>query len=98
MTTQYDSYNKKFITVEITGPTYAQKIKGDGYFIIINPDSDFVSFSKSKKDTCLGDITLNVIPNYTNQQFADDYGDRRTGMGITVRQYMQRNCKMRHIK
>jgi hypothetical protein len=94
MTTQYDFHNKKFITVNITGPTFAQKIIGDGYFLIINPDSKHISFSKIKHDVCLGDITADIIPDYTNQQFADEYGDRLTGMGLTVRQYMQQNCRM----
>ena len=47
LSTQFDSHNQKQITVNITGPSYEQKIDGDGVFIIINPDSKFVSFSKS---------------------------------------------------
>lgn len=94
MTTLFDRHNKKQITVEIVGPSYEQKIVGEGYFIIINPDSKFVSFSKSKKDVCLGDVTKDIIPNYTNQQFADEYGDRRTGLGKSVREFMQQECRM----
>lgn len=92
--TTFDAHNKEQITTELTGPSYDQKIIGEGYFILINPDSKYVSFSKSKHDICLGDVTKNIIPDYTNQQFADEYGDRLTGMGKTVKQFMQQNCRM----
>jgi len=93
-TTQFDAHNKKHLTVELVGPSYELKIKGEGVFIIINPHGKFVSFSKSCHDACLGDVTEKVIHEYTNQQYADEYGDRMTGLGMTVRQYMQINCRM----
>lgn len=95
--TQFDAHNKRSITVEIVGPSYAQRIEGDGYFIIVNPNSKHVSFSKAKHDVCLGDVTENIIPNYTNQQYADDYGSRLTGIGLTVKEFMQKNCRMNII-
>lgn len=97
-TSQFDAHNNQPITVEIVGPSYEQKIIGEGYFIIINPDSKHVSFSKSHHDICFGDVTKEIIPDYTNQQFATEYGDRLTGYeGMTVKEYMQQNCRMRHI-
>ena len=92
--TLFDTHNKKQITVNVIGPSYDQTIVGDGYFIIINPDSKHVSFSKSRKDVCLGDVTADIIPDYTNQQYADEYGDRYTGMGLTVKEFMTKNCRM----
>lgn len=93
-TSQFDAHNQQRINVNITGPTFAQKIEGKGYFIIVNPDSNFVSFSKSRHDICLGDVTADIIHEYTNQQYANEYGSRLTGMGLTVREYMQKNCRM----
>lgn len=90
----YDAHNKESITVDIEGPSYAQRIKGDGFFILVNPGSKYASFSKHKQGVCFGDITKNIIPDYTNQQFADEYGDRLTGLGLTVKEYMQNNCRM----
>lgn len=46
------------------------------YYIIVNPNSKHVSFCNEKKDICFGDTVPNIIPNYTNQQYANDYGDR----------------------
>jgi len=46
------------------------------YFIIVNPDSEFVSFSETNHDICFGDQVPEIIPNYTNKQYADAYGDR----------------------
>lgn len=92
--TQFDAHNNKSITVEIEGPDYNQVIKGEGYFIIVEPGSPQVSFSKARKNICFGDVTQDIIPDYTNQQYADEYGDRLTGSGMTVREYMQQNCRM----
>lgn len=93
-TTTYDAHNGKSITVDVREGTEGQVIYGDGWFIIINPNSKYVSFSKQKHDVCFGDVTLNIIKEYTNQQFADEYGSRLTGLGMTVKEFMQRNCRM----
>ena len=96
--TQFDAKTGEQFTTEIEGPSYAQKIVGEGYFILINPDSKHVSFCKQRRDICFGDIVSDIIPNYTNQQYCDDYGDKMTGYNnMTVRQYMQVNCRMREI-
>lgn len=92
---QYDAKTKSSFTVQIDGPSYAQVIKGQGYFIIPNPQSKFVSFSKANKDTCLGDIVSDIIPEYTNEQYANDYGDRHLGTGKTVREYMRDNLRIK---
>lgn len=98
LTTTFDAHNNQPITVDIVGPSFAQKIVGEGYFIIINPDSRYATFSKSKYNVCMGDVTKNIIPNYTNQQYADEYGDRLTGyLGMTVKEYMQKNCRMKIV-
>lgn len=97
MQNQFDAHNNKRMDITIEGPSFAQLITGNGYFIIVNPDSKHVSFSKSRHDICFGDITENIIPDYTNQQYATEYGDRLTGMGVTVKEYMQRNCRMHDI-
>jgi hypothetical protein len=91
---QFDAHNNRQVTFEINGPSYNQVISGDGYFIIVNPNSKYVSFSKGRKDVCFGDVTTNIIPDYTNQQYADEYGSRLTGMGKTVKEYMQQECRM----
>lgn len=91
---QFDAHNKESITVEVVGPSYQQRIDGQGYFIIANPDSKFVCFSKVRHDLCFGDVTKDVIPEYTNQQYADEYGHRLTGMGSTMKEYLQRQCRM----
>ncbi len=93
-TTLFDAHNQKQITVNIVGPSYQQYISGPGYFIIVQPDSKFVSFSKSRHDICFGDVTEEIIHEYTNQQFADEYGDRLTGIGLTLKEYMRKNCRM----
>ena len=93
-TTQFDAKTHNFFTTQITNFSHSNRIVGDGYFVIINPHSEYVSFSKSNQDICLGDIVSDIIPNYTNQQYADDYGDKFTGLGLTVREYMQKNCRM----
>lgn len=93
-TSQFDSKTGNFFTAEITGPSYEQKIIGNGYFVIVEPHSKHVSFSKHRHDICFGDIVSDIIPNYTNQQYANDYGDKLTGTGLTVREYMQKNCRM----
>jgi hypothetical protein len=93
--TKLDCHNKGQITVEITGPSYNQRIAGAGYFIIINPQSEHVSFSKSNHDTCVDNLTADIIPGYTNQQFADEYGNEFVAeLGITVKEYMSRNLRM----
>lgn len=93
--TQFDAHNNEPITVEVVGPSYAQRIEGEGYFILINPDSPHVSFSKGRHNICFGDVTKNIIPNYTNQQFANEYGSRMTGYNnMTIKEYMQINCRM----
>lgn len=94
-TTQFDAKTGTQFTATITGPSYEQKIVGEGYFIIPNPDSKYVSHSKHRKDTCLGDIVSDIIPNYTNEQYCKDYGDRLTGMGVTVREYMANNLRLK---
>lgn len=93
--TSFDAHNGQSITVDIDGPDYSQRIDGDGWFIIIEPNSKFVSFSKHRHDVCFGDVTKAIIPDYTNQQFANEYGDRLTGYnGMTVKEYMVKNCRM----
>lgn len=92
--TQFDTLTKSQFTAEVVGPSFDQKITGRGYFIIVNPNSKYVSFSKNHTDICFGDIASDIIPNYTNQQYAEDYGDRQIGTGNTVREYMQQNCGM----
>ena len=85
------------------------------YFIIVNPDSKFVSFTNSKHDICFGHTSNDVIKEYTNQQYADDFGHeiinvpyntekdlykmpRYDGIKkMTVKEYMQQNCRMRDI-
>lgn len=94
---QFDAHNKESITVEIAGPFYNQVIKGEGYFIIPNPQSKHVSFCKGRKDTCLGDVTKNIIPDYTNQQYADEYGSRLTGIGVTVKEHMMKVGRYRIV-
>lgn len=97
-TTQFDAKTGELFTVEIEGPSYAQRIVSDGYFIIVNPHSKFVFFSKKRYDICFGDIVSDIIPEYTNQQYANDYGDKMTGYNnMTVREYMQKNCRMNVI-
>jgi len=91
--TFFDAHNQQQITVELTCHGYKPVIMGSGYFIIPNPGSKYVSFSKAAHDSCIGDITAEVIPDYTNQQYADEYGDRVTGMNLTVREYMRRLCR-----
>ena len=95
--TQFDAKTGGSFTVEISGPSYSQKIEGVGYFVIVNPNSKHVSFSKSRHDICFGDIVSDIIPDYTNQQYANDYGSRITGMGKTVKEYIQQECRMRDI-
>ena len=97
-TTQVDAKTGTQFTTEITNLTHSNRILGDGYFVIVNPHSNRVSFSKSYHDICFGDIVSDIIPNYTNQQYANDYGNRLTGMGLTVKEYMQQNCRMRDIQ
>lgn len=75
-TSQFDARTGQFFTAEIEGPSYAQRIVGAGYFILINPDSKHVSFSKTCHDICMGDIVSDIIPNYTNEQYMNDYGSR----------------------
>jgi len=85
------------------------------YFIIVNPDSKFVSFGNSKHDICFGHTSNDVIKEYTNQQYANDFGHeiinvpfntetdlykmpRYNGIKkMTVKEYMQQNCRMRDI-
>lgn len=98
-TAQYDVITNKFFTTEINhngiiGNEYGWHITGEGFYVIPNPHSKYVSFSKNHQDTCLGDIVSDIIPNYTNQQYADDYGDRITGLGKNVREFLQQNCRM----
>lgn len=93
-TSQFDAATGGTFTAEIDGPSFSQRIIGDGFFIIVNPNSKHVSFSKSRHDICFGDIVSAIIPEYTNQQFADDYGDRMLAGGQTVREYMRENCRM----
>ncbi len=93
---QFDSHNNKFIEVEITGPSYNQRIVGEGYFIIVS-GGKHISFSKGRHDVCFGDITTDIIPDYTVQQYADEYGDKYgdklTGLGVTVREYLKNYCR-----
>lgn len=91
---QFDAKTGQFFTTEVTNYAHSNKILGEGYYIIVNPNSKYVSFSKENKDVCFGDIVSDIIPEYTNQQYANDYGDKLTGVGITVREYMQVNCRM----
>lgn len=92
---QFDAHNKQTITVEVDGSEYDQRIVGEGYFIIINPASKHVSFSKHRQDICMGDVTKEIIKEYTHDQYAAEYGDRPTGYhGMTVREYMVRNCRI----
>ncbi len=97
--TQFDAKTKGFFTTEIdhhglVGQEDGWHILGEGYYVIVNPDSKYVSFCKAKKDICFGDIVSDIIPNYTNQQYVDDYGDKLTGVGKTVREHMKENCRM----
>jgi hypothetical protein len=73
---QFDAASNGFFTAVIDGPFHNEAIIGEGYFIIINPDSKYVSFSKTRHDICFGDIVSNIIPEYTNEQYARDYGSR----------------------
>ena len=93
--TTWDAHNGEFITTTLTGPS-ASVIDGPGYFIIPNGygAKAGVSFSKGKQGDCLGDMTLNIIPDYTNEQYTADYGSRRMGNGLTVREYMQQNLRL----
>lgn len=100
--TQFDAKTGKDFTAVVTGPSYAQRIEGPGYFIIVNTDSKYVSFSKSKHDICFGDIVSDIIPSYTNEQYAKDYGDRvitegtmamSAPEGMTVREYVAKYCR-----
>lgn len=88
----FDSHNAKMIEVDIRG-THSQIIHGDGYFIIPNGAGGQCSFCKECRDTCLGDVTMDIIPDYTIQQYSDEYGNRATGMGITVREFLQVNMR-----
>jgi hypothetical protein len=91
--TTFDAHNNAQITVDIEG-SYFPRIISEGYYIIPNPSSKHVSFSKHRADSCLGDITANIIPDYTNAQYAAEYGDRLTGMGCTVREFMVKNLRI----
>ena len=94
---QFDAKTRQYFTSEVVGPSYAQRIEGDGYFIIVNPNSEYASFSKKRHDICFGDIVSDIIHNYTNQQYANDYGSRHLGGDLsewTVREYLQRNLGM----
>lgn len=95
--TQFDAHNGEQITTTLTGPDYAPVIDGPGYFIIPNAygAKAGVSFSKGRHDACLGDITLNVIPDYTNDQYAAEYGHRYMDNGMTVLEYMQQNLRLK---
>lgn len=98
-TSQFDTVTNSIFTTEIEyngtiGNEYGGRITGKGYFVIVNPDSEYVSFSKNKHNICFGDIVSDIIPDYTNQQYANDYGDRLLGNKQTVREYMQQNCGM----
>jgi hypothetical protein len=94
---QFDTKTNSMFTAEVLGPSYEQYISGDGYFIIVNPNSKFVSFSKHKHDICFGDIISDIIKEYTNQQYCDDYGKRLLGTGQTIKEYMINNCRMKLI-
>lgn len=98
-TSQFDAKTNQFFTTQIThngspDKPYGFRIVGAGYYVIINPDSKYVSFSKSNRDICFGDIVSDIIHEYTNQQYCNDYGNKLTGTGKTVREYMQQNCRM----
>ncbi len=100
--TQFDAKTRSQFTTEIKscgtpGKEYSHQIIGEGYYIIVNPHSKYVSFSKNHHDVCFGDIVSDIIKEYTNQQYADDYGNRLTGVGKTIRQYMIENCRMNII-
>ena len=88
--TTFDAHNNAQITVDIEGD-YFPRITGEGYYIIPQPGSKHVSFSKHRTDSCLGDITANIIPDYTNAQYAAEYGDRFTVIGCTVIEFMVKN-------
>lgn len=97
--TQFDAKTRKMFTTEVEHngtpqAPYGYHITGDGYYVIVNPNSKYVSFSKMNRDVCFGDIVSDIIKEYTNQQYADDYGNKVTGIGKTVRQYMIENCRM----
>lgn len=96
-TTQFDARTGKLFTAEVMPAGLNDYIVGEGYYIIVNPDSKHASFSKTRHDICFGDIVSDIIPEYTNQQYADDYGNRLTKSGKTIREYMQDNCRMRDI-
>ena len=85
--------NTPFVA-EITGPSYDQKIVGPGYFIIMNPGSKHVSFSKGNHDVCFGDTVSDIIPEYTNEQYIEDYGHRVISTGQTLREYAKSNLRM----
>lgn len=91
-TTQFDALTGRSFTTELTDDF--KIITGNGYFIIPNPNSKHVSFSKGRKDSCLGDIVSDIIPNYTNEDYAKDYGDRMTGVGKTVKEFLIENLKI----
>jgi hypothetical protein len=93
--TQYDALTKSSFTVKIVGPSFAQKIEGEGWFII--PGSgNLVSFSKAKKDCCLGDIASDIIPDYSNEDYIRDYGARQLGGDSgTVEEYCRKNLRIR---
>lgn len=72
----FDAKTNASFIYEVTGPSYKQRIIGPGYFIIINPDSKYVSFSKCRHDICFGDVVSDLIHEYTNTQYANDYGKK----------------------
>lgn len=78
---------------------YSPNILFMNYFIIVNPASNFVSFSTTNHNVCFGDTVPAVIKEYTNLQYANDYGERLIsytwgGKLITksIRQYMKEDC------
>lgn len=73
--TGFDAKTGANFTAEIVGPPYDRRIIGEGYFIIIEPNSKYVSFSKSKHDICYGHIVSDIIHEYTNEQYVKDYRD-----------------------
>jgi hypothetical protein len=93
--TQFDAKTGGAFTVEVEGPSFDERIVGPGYFIIVNPQSTYACFSKSRQDICFGDIVSDMIPNYTNAQYAKDYGSRILHTGQTIREYMAQNCYMK---
>lgn len=95
-TTQFDAKTGGQFTTEITGPSFQQVISGPGYFIIPT-DKGTVSFSKGRHDACVGDIVSDIIPNYTIEQYAADYGDRVLGIGKTVREFLHDNLRVRTV-